>query len=227
MGAIRDLIRRYPVAAIAVVVAAAGLGGWTIYQSQQAQQPAAQAPPIATLPARPPGASPVTPTGPAGQTGSAAPVTPTSPSGAASGGSTSGRTGSGQTAAPPDTAGEGRANPFAPLVAPQGSGPAPAGGGPLPPVPPLPPNGPAGPAQGAAPAAPPIPPYRVVGFLWGDTAFAILEDGPNSYIVGPGDTVTPGTKVVAIDVQREVVRLDRGGTAIDLPLTSGQRSATP
>jgi len=234
MGAIRDLIRRYPVAAIAVVVAAA-FGGWTIYQARQAQQPAHVLPPptsIATLPAAPPGAAPVTPTGPARQAGVTAPVTPTSPSGAAAPGpggtspSTGGVTAPGLTApggaTPTETSGEGRANPFEPLTGPPGSSPAP-GGAPLPPVPSLPPAGSGGPGVAPAPVVPAAPVYRVVGFLWGDTAIAILEDGQDSYIVGPGDTVKPGVRVVAIDVRRELVRLDRDGTAVELMLP-GRRS---
>jgi hypothetical protein len=60
--------------------------------------------------------------------------------------------------------------------------------------------------------------------MWSDTALAILEDGQRSYIVGPGDTVTPGTAVVAIDVRREVLRLDRGGTLVELKLVDVRRT---
>lgn len=224
MGAIRNLIRRYPVAAIAVVVAAAGFGGWTIYQSHPAQPQGAQVlpPPPARpgIPAVPPSpGTAVTPTAPLG----AAPgVTPTSPlrPGPGSGGATPGQGGPTQSAAS-GTTGEGRANPFEPLAGSSGSNPAPGGGVTIPPVPPLPPTTPGGPAQ---PAVPPAPEYRVVGFLWSDVAFAILEDGQSSYIVSPGDTVKPGIRVVSIDVRREIVRLSRDGTPVDLTLSGLRRS---
>ena len=230
MGAIRSLIKRYPVAAIAVAVAVAGLGGWTFYQSQLAQE---QPPPRATAPAiTPPIGTPVTPTrggaaAPVGPAGSAPAVTPTSPNVPASrpGAAAPGQPGPGQGVTSPGTAGEGRANPFEPLVAPPGSNPAP-GAVTIPPVPPLAPTGAAGPGTGTAPpvSPPPAYAYRVVGFLWGDAALAILEDGQGSYIVGPGDTVKPGVRVVAIDVRREIVRLDRDGTAVELTLPVVRRS---
>lgn len=208
MGALRDLIRRYPVAAIAVVVAAAALGGWSIYQSRLAQQavaPVSQAPPPkATAPSATP--PPSTPTTPAGA-GATAPSAPSA----------------GQASSPPRPA-QGRPNPFQPLATPSGSTPAPSGAA-IPPVPPLPPggsSGQSGPAQAAAPAA---PPYRLAGLVWNDAAaLAILEDGPQSYIVRPGDRVIPGTAVVAIDVRREVLRLARGGTLLELKLADVRRS---
>ncbi len=210
MTAIRELVRRYPVAAIAVVVGIVGLGGWMLYQSRLShEQPNAVTPPIT-----PPIGTPVTPTAPAG---SAPAVTPTSPSAPA-------QTGPGQGGTPVVPGGEGRANPFQPLAGSPGSNPAPGGGVTLPPVPPLPATGPAGPGQGTVPPVPPAPEYRLVGFLWGDAAFVILEDGQGSYIVGPGDTVKPGVRVVAIDVRREVVRLDRDGTAVELTLPVVRRS---
>ena len=116
----------------------------------------------------------------------------------------------------------GRANPFLPLGSPQGSSAAPSGGPILAPVPPLPPAGPAGPAQGVASGAPPAPAYRVVGFVWGDSALAILEDGQDSYIVAPGDTVKPGVRVVAIDDRRELMQLDRDGMPVQLMLPGRQ-----
>lgn len=209
MGALRDLIRRYPVAAIAVVVAAAALGGWSIYQlrlAQQAVAPVSQAPPPkATAPSATP--PPSTPTTPAGA-GATAPSAPSGP---------------GQASSPPQPA-QGRPNPFQPLATPSGSTPAPSGAA-IPPVPPLPPggsSGQSGPAQAAAPAA---PPYRLAGLVWNDAAaLAILEDGPQSYIVRPGDRVIPGTAVVAIDVRREVLRLARGGTLLELKLADVRRS---
>ena len=210
MTALRELVRRYPVAAVAVIVGVVGGGGWMFYQTRQSQeQPRAVAPPIT-----PPIGTPVTPTAPAGlpsavtptsPAGPARPVTPTSPS--APGGTA------------PVGGGEGRANPFQPLATPGGAVT-------LPPVPPLPATGPAGPGQATGPltpSAPPAPEYRLVGLLWGDRAFVILEDGQGSYIVGPGDTVRPGVRVVAIDVRREAVRLDRDGTPIDLTLSVAVR----
>lgn len=225
MTALRALVRRYPVAAVAVIVGVVGLGGWMFYQSRQSQeQPRAVAPPIT-----PPIGTPVTPTA---AVGSPTAVTPTSPAGAARpvtptptvrGGAASpsapGQTGPGQGGAPPVPSGEGRANPFQPLATP-------GGGVTLPPVPPLPATGPAGPGQATGPltpSAPPAPEYRLVGLLWGDRAFVILEDSQGSYIVGPGDTVRPGVRVVAIDVRREAVRLDRDGTPIDLTLSVAVR----
>jgi len=94
---------------------------------------------------------------------------------------------------------------------------------PLPPVPPLAPATPGAPGPGAAPLTPPAPDYRLVGFLWGDTAVVILEDSQGSYIVGPGETVKPGIRVVSIDVRREVVRLDRNGTPVELTLLGAVR----
>jgi hypothetical protein len=211
MTPLRELIRRYPVAAIAAVVAALVLGGWTVYQSRVPQQGASVPPPqppriAAPPPIAPPAGTAVTPTAPTGPAGSTV-VTPTFG------------------ATPPETTGEGRPNPFEPLTGPPGPVPAPSGPA-IPPVPPLQPGGPAG--QGTAPQAPPAPPapqYRLVGFVWGDTAFAILEDGRGTYIVGPGDTVTAGTKVVAIDVRREVVWLDRDGTSVALTFAGPARPA--
>ena len=203
MAALRELARRYPVAAIAIIIGVVGGGGWMLYQSRLSQQqPNAAAPPIP-----PPIGARVTPTAPAG---SAPAVTPTSPSAPA-------QTGPGQGGTAPVPGGEGRANPFQPLTSPPGSNPAPGGGVTLPPVPPLAPA-----APGAA-TVPPTPEYRLVGLLWGDRAFVILEDSLGSYIVGPGDTVKPGVRVVAIDVRREAVRLVRDGTPIDLTLSVAVR----
>ncbi|HEV2440262.1 MAG TPA: hypothetical protein VGX97_09390 [bacterium] len=227
MGAIQNLIRRYPVAAIAVVVAVAGVGGWTIYQSHQAQQQGAQVLPPPSGPGVPPiRPAPGTAVTPPAPSGAARGVTPTSPGGPASGsgGATPGQTGPSQGAAAPGTTGEGRANPFEPLAGSSGSNPAPGGGVTIPPVPPLPPTAPGGPGQPAVPAAPPAPEYRVVGFVWSDVAFAILEDAQSSYIVSPGDTVKPGIRVISIDVRREIVRLNRDGTPVDLTLSGVRKS---
>lgn len=217
MTALRALVQRYPVAAVVVIVGVVGLGGWMFYQSRQSpEQPRAVAPPIT-----PPIGTPVTPTAPAG---SPSAVTPTSPARTPRPVTPASPSAPGGTA--PVTGGEGRANPFQPLATPGGPSPAPGGGVTLPPVPPLPATGPAGPGQATVPptpSAPPAPEYRLVGLLWGDRAFVILEDSQGSYIVGPGDTVRPGVRVVAIDVRREAVRLDRDGTPIDLTLSVAVR----
>ncbi len=194
MGAIRNLIRRYPAAAIAIVLAAAGFGGWTIYQQRQPAQPGIQAVPGRAV-------TPTSPSGAAAPGAGATTVTPTSPLGAT----------------PPESTRTGRANPFEPLTGPSNPGTTPAGGSTIPPVPPL--------APSVAPgAAPPVPLYRVAGFLWSDRTIAILEDGRGSYIVGPGDTVRPGVQVLAIDVRRELVRLDQEGIAVELALAPIRRS---
>jgi hypothetical protein len=206
MAGLAALLKKYPVAAAAAVVALA-FGGWTAYQSTTSRS---EGPHV--LPAAPP--IPVSPAAPPAAPSGSSAVSPTAPAGTAPGGGTAASTVT-PTAAQPETMGEGRANPFEPLASPGGTT-VPAGGAPpgLPPVPPL------APTEPPAPAAPPPPDYRVVGFLWAQTAYAILEDGEHSYIVGPGDVVTPGVRVVAIDVPHEVLHLTRDGTPVDLTLRS-------
>lgn len=206
MTRLRDFVRRYPIASIAVIVAVVVLLGLAAYRTMLGASAAAPPPQAATSPSpeatpapatTPPAASAVTPP-PAvsAVTPTKSAVTPTSPPGA------------------------GRPNPFQPLISPQAPS-APAGGGaPLPPVPPLAPGLPAAPASATppVPAAPPAPEFTLVGFLWGDRALAVLQDSQGSYIVAPGDIVRPGVRVVAIDVRREVVELDQHGTKFSVGL---------
>lgn len=216
MNAIRGLIKRYPLAAIAIVAFAAGFSGWTIYQWRQIEQAAVhvlpEPAPVATPPAAPSTSSSVTPAAPAGQ--APLPGTTSPP-----GGPTAPPTSSGLGTAV-RSSGKGRANPFKPLAGTLSPGSAPPGTKAISPVPPLPP---AGTPSSAAPPAVPVPVYKIVGLLWSDQAVAILEDGGGSYVVAPGDIVEPDIRILTIDVQREVVRLDRGGMPVELSLVPLRR----
>jgi hypothetical protein len=130
----------------------------------------------------------------------------------------------------------GRANPFEPLDAPAAPArpSAAAPGAPhaaipaLPPIPPLDPNSPVldaaarvravpPPAISAAPAAAAL---RLVGFVKGQTALALIEEGGRSYLVAPRDLISPGLRVTAIDADRQVVRLDVHGAPVVLSIGS-------
>lgn len=126
---------------------------------------------------------------------------------------------------PPST---GRSDPFAPLVTPGGGSPASINPT-LPPVPPLAPGsfGPSA-SNGAGPALPGLPgtpgthgQFQLTGIVVGPSAVAILNDGAGSYIVEPGDTVTPGVRVVAIDAQNQTVTLTSKDQSWQLRLKGG------
>ncbi len=199
-----NFVKRYPAASAAVGGALVLLGGWQYYQGM-ASRSAPTPPPTVTAPgartfpgttvpapATAPGAPGATATAPAPGVGPGTPVVPGGP------GSITGPAG--------------RPDPFIPLV---GSG---GGTGPIftdvPPVGPgmpLPPGvAPAGLAGEAG--------LRVEGIIWDRGVLAILIDEQHSYIVGPGDEITPGLKVVRIDAARRLVQVQRSGGVEELTL---------
>ena len=197
-----DFVKRYPAASAAVGGALVLLAGWQTYQgmaSRSAPPPPVVAPPGRTVP---------------GTAAPAAPTTPGAPGAAATPG------GPGVTAGVPVTPGgpgsitgpSGRPDPFIPLVGPGGGTsptytdvPAVTPGMPLPPG--VPPAGLAGEAG-----------LRVAGIIWDHGALAILTDERGSYIVGPGDEITPGLKVLRIDLGRRSVQVQRSGGVEELTL---------
>jgi hypothetical protein len=52
-------------------------------------------------------------------------------------------------------------------------------------------------------------------------AVAIVEDGKTSYIVEPGELLTPGVRVTAIDARHRTVALVRDGEPLELHLDQG------
>lgn len=213
MQRLREIVRKYPLASAAVAGALALLVGWQVYQgvvTRRVSGPAAVAPPARTAPTPPRAPSPTTP----GAPGPAAPGPGATPSGAAN-----------PPAPPSPITGvmppAGRADPFIPLVSTGG------GGGRLPPVPALSPSGVPLPGM-------PFPPggpggeggLRVAGIIWDRGALAIVVDERGSYIVAPGDEITPGLRVVRIDVGRRVVEVQRSGVRQELTL-QGRGGAVP
>jgi hypothetical protein len=172
-----------------------------------------------------PGASPSTGAAPDGSAPAAsAPTTPASAGAAAAGQTVAG----GSAAAPAATQpppGTGRPDPFSPLAASGGGAPAPAAPS-LPPVPPLAP-GALGPSAFAAPGAAtpgvtdPRGQFRLDGIVFGPSAVAILRDGAGSYIVEPGDMVTPGVRILAIDAKNSTVTLGSKDQSWQLGLRGG------
>ncbi len=199
-----DFVKRYPAASAAVGGALVLLAGWQTYQgmaSRSAPPPPIVAPPARTIPA--PGAP-------------AAPATPGAPG---AGATAPAPGGPGETAGVPVTPGgpgsitgpSGRPDPFIPLVT-QGGGTGPTFTDvPTTPGMPLPPGvSPAGLAGEAG--------LRVAGIIWDHGALAILIDERGSYIVGPGDEITPGLKVLRIDIGRRSVDVQRSGGVEELTL---------
>jgi hypothetical protein len=211
---LREVMKKYPLASAAVIGALALVAGLQVYQQiGHLSGPAAVAPPARPSPAPGPAPAPGTPKPPATVPGApgAAPKPP-APGGAAPGGPATPVVPPGPVTGIQGPAG--RVDPFAPLVSP-------GGGGGQPPLPPIPVLGPGGvPIPGG-----PIPPglaaeggLRVAGIIWNRGAVAIMVDGRGSYVVTPGDEISPGMRVVRIDVGRRVVEVQRGGGMQQLTL---------
>jgi hypothetical protein len=119
--------------------------------------------------------------------------------------------------------GTGRSDPFSPLATPGGGR---GGANPslsaLPPVPPLSPNGlaPSASTPGGATSSP-LGKLELTGIVYGPSALAILNDGTGSYVVEPGDTVTPGVRIVAIDPGNRTVTLTSHDQSWQLRLGGG------
>jgi len=241
---LREFISRHRAAVAIVAVAVAAFAAWRVYAAVSVGGPAPSPAPAATGAVSAPGGGPTgdaalraaghltgvpAPALPgaspsAGAVGAGSPPRAPAPAATPSAGYAAVPTPAGQAAAPPGT---GRADPFSPLAAP-GGGPSTAVP-PLPPVPPLTP-GALGPSAPGAPG-PAVPSatgtrgqFQLTGIMFGPSAVAILTDGADSYIVEPGDTVTPGVRVLAIDAENRTVtlasqdrswqlRLERGGTS--------------
>jgi hypothetical protein len=119
--------------------------------------------------------------------------------------------------------GTGRADPFSPLVTPPSANRPASTNPPLPPVPPL--------APGALSPSATTPPgsalrgaqgqLQLTGIVYGPTAVAILSDGATSYIVAPGDTVTSGVRIIAIDAENSTVMLASRDQSWQLRLGGG------
>jgi len=60
---------------------------------------------------------------------------------------------------------------------------------------------------------------RVTGIMRNASALAIIEDAQGTHVVGAGDLVGPGVRVVAIDVGRGVVELTAHGVPVDVALS--------
>jgi hypothetical protein len=94
----------------------------------------------------------------------------------------------------------------------------------LPPIPPLDPSAPlpGDTAAGRGPALPtprgPAAPsgLRLVGFVTGPAVLALIEDGGRSILAKPGDVIRPGLRVVAVDAERQTVRLEWQGAPLML-----------
>ena len=131
-------------------------------------------------------------------------------------------------ASTPPAPGTGRPDPFSPLASPGGGGPVSTNPS-LPPVPPLSPGGvgpsgfpaPGSPLPGAPDLSGPRGQFHLTGIVHGPVAVAILNDGAASYIVEPGDTVTPGVRVVAIDAENLSVTLASKDQSWQLRLGGG------
>jgi hypothetical protein len=247
MRRLREFISEHRAAAAIVAAVLVAFAGWRAYVALSAGGPAATPaglrPPATPAPAETgtAGAPAAGPTGEAALraaghlTGTAAPALPGKPlsTGAASTGSaptaSGGSAPAGKPAAPsassPAPAGTGRPDPFAPLATSGGGGPASANP-PLPPVPPLSPGalGPSASTQGGLPASGVLGPagrFQLAGIVNGEVAVAILNDSAGSYIVQPGDTVTPGVRVVAIDAANHSVTLTSETQSWQLRLGGG------
>lgn len=195
MNRLTSLVRRYPVASIAIVVALA-VGGFYLLSGRSPEPP-----PAATV-TQGPVATPVTP-GPAA-TPAPAPTSAAVPP------------------QPPQAAG--RADPFNPLVRAQVGGGAPAAPVNLPPPPPLPPPlfpGP-GASPGTAPGQGPAPVVRLsagaqlIGVL-GDTGrVAIIKIGNEIFIVAQGEMIQNRIRVELVDALDGLVILIEDGERVEL-----------
>jgi hypothetical protein len=244
MKRLRELVGRHRTAAAIIAVAVAAFAVWKAYLmvSGSAQPtPAAAVRPASPTPAGTSGA------GPSGDAalraaghlaGVQAPRLPgTASTGDAMSDSTSagatstaatagGRAGLAATTAmtapvtTPPPANTGRPDPFSPLATPGGG--ARSANPPLPPVPPLSPNALGTSASPAVPAQASVTErFHLTGIVNGPTAVAILNDGADSYIVEPGDTVTSGVRLVAIDAGNRTVTLASQNQSWQLRLGGG------
>lgn len=212
---LREVMKKYPLASAAVIGALALVLGLQVYQQVgHVSGPAAVAPPPRPAPA--PGPAPGTPGAPPPP--AMAPGTPGAPKPAAPGGAAPGAPGTPPVPPGPLTGIQGpagRADPFAPLISTGG------GGGGQPPLPPIPVLGPGGVPIPGGPVSPGLAAeggLRVAGIIWNRGAVAIMVDGRGSYVVTPGDEISPGMRVVRIDVGRRVVEVQRGGGMQQLTL---------
>lgn len=202
MNRLTSLVRRYPFASIAVVVAIAVGGFYLLTAGRQTRTGSAVAPP---QPAATPIARVATPAAPA--TPAPAPTPAAAPP-------------------PPPAQAAGRADPFAPLVKAQVGGGAPPAPGPaLPPPPPLPPPLFPGPGAPGAPGAP-VPPSpgvarlssgaQLIGVL-GDTGkVAIIKIGPEVFIVAQGEMIQDRIRVELVDANAGLVVLIEDGERVEL-----------
>ncbi len=210
MDRILALVRRYPIAAGALVAVLLTVAGWQAYQA--ATKPPQGAVPQAGAPHLPQGPGSQAAPGTLGTQGApGAPAQGTSGPAPAQG--TPAASGAGGAPGGSPSVEEGRPNPFAPVISPGGGGAA----QPLPPVPPLAPG-----VEGVPPEAQ----FRLAGILIGAQALAIVEDRKSSYVVAPGDIFGPGADVVAIDARRGTVRIKVGGTVTTLSLQAASPPST-
>lgn len=200
MNRLTSLVRRYPVASIAVVVAVAGVGFLLLTGRPQPPTGGAVATPA---PVASPVRAPASP-GPAVATPAPLPTAAAAP--------------------PPPAQAAGRADPFSPLVKAQVGGAPPAQPVTLPPPPPLPP--PLFPGPGASPAQPvapgPAPVARLstgaqlIGVL-GDTGrVAIIKIGTVVFIVAQGETIQDRIRVELVDANAGLVILIEDGERVEL-----------
>lgn len=200
MSRLTSLVRRYPVASIAVVGLIAVGGFFLLTADRQPRTGSAVAPP---QPAATPLGPVVTPAPPSTPAPAPSPVV---------------------APPPPPAQAAGRADPFAPLVRAQVGGGAPAPGPALPPPPPLPP--PLFPGPGAPPGAPGVPPSpaparlssgaQLVGVL-GDTGkVAIIKIGNEVFIVAQGEMIQDRIRVELVDADAGLVVLIEDGERVEL-----------
>lgn len=201
MNRLTSLVRRYPIASVAVVVAVAALGVWQLTDESPSQTGGAV---VTPAPVASPGTPSPSATGPAVATPAPAPTPAAAP--------------------PPPPQAAGRADPFAPLIRAQVGG-APPPPSTLPPPPPLPP--PLFPGPGASPGAPgaapsPAPVVRLsagaqlIGVL-GDTGrVAIIKIGNEVFIVAQGELIQNKIRVELVDANAGLVVLIEDGERVEL-----------
>jgi len=236
VNSIRNFLDKNPIIGYVIAVAVLGLAVWRVTHIASgpgaarpvtpppaATSPAVPNPAPATTavtppPAAPPAPVPATPAPQAPASGGVPVVVPGGPPAGTQSGQAPGL-GTAPSQQVQTALAAGRPDPFVPLVG-NAARPAAGGGLPLPPVPPLLPGGtpPGGGGVNTAPAPPAVPALRVTGILRNASALAIIEDAQGAHIVGAGDLVGPGVRVVAIDAGRGVVELNAQGTNLEVPL---------